>query len=121
MRSGLWYTLVVLAVAAAVAGVGTALEDGPGRTAVWMGVGIATFVQLAAFWLLFVLLLPGQPVLAHGLGMLGRLGTVVLVALLGLPLSGVPAAPTLFSLVAVLFVTTLCEPVILQVAKRTRR
>jgi len=53
--------------------------------------------------------------------MVGRFGLVAAVAFLGLPLLRVAAAPMLLSLVTVLFVTTLAEPVVLQIATKTRR
>jgi hypothetical protein len=45
--------------------------------------------------------------------MLGRLSAVGLLALFWVPMSGHPAAPLMFSLVSVFFVTTLLEPVFL--------
>jgi hypothetical protein len=121
MRSGIWFSLVAAVAGLAVGLVGAAWVGDAGRAGVWWGVGVAFATQVAGFWLLFVLLLPGRRALAHGLGMLGRFGLVAAVAFLGLPLLGVAAAPTLLSLVTVLFVTTLAEPVVLQIATKTRR
>jgi hypothetical protein len=121
MRSGLWFSLVAVVAGLAVGLVGAAWAGEAGRAGVWWGAGMGFAAQLLGFWLLFVLLLPGRRALAHGLGMLTRFGLVAAVALVGLPMLGVAAAPTLLSLVTVLFVTTLAEPVVLQIATKTRR
>lgn len=55
--------------------------------------------------------LPGKRLAAYGVGMVGRLLLVVLAALVVVPLAGVAPAPFLFALLAVLFATTLIEPV----------
>lgn len=115
-EEGLRYTAGSVAAGALVALVGGALLSGVSREAVWMGAGIGTVLQVAAFWFLFVWALPGQRLLAHGLGMLGRFLMVGLLAFVGVPLLRAPAAPLLFSCVAVLFATTLLEPVILKSA-----
>jgi hypothetical protein len=81
--------------------------------AVWLGAGIALVIQVVLFVVLFVVAFARQPMLAHGLGMLGRLVAVGVVALFWVPMAGVPAAPLLFSLVAVLFLTTLVEPLLI--------
>lgn len=78
------------------------------------GVLVALAVQLIIFWGLFVLALPQQATLAHGIGILIRFLAVGVFALMGVPAAGLPPAPTLFSMVACLFVTTLLEPVYLR-------
>lgn len=78
------------------------------------GVLVALGLQLAIFWGLFVFALPQQAILAHGLGILMRLFAVGVFALMGVSAAGLPPAPTLFSMVACLFVTTLLEPVYLR-------
>jgi hypothetical protein len=55
----------------------------------------------------------GKQLAAYGVGMLGRLLLVVGSALVLVPASGLPMGPTLFSLVTVLFATTVLEPVAL--------
>lgn len=120
MRSGFWYTALAALTALAVALLGGALVESA-RAGVWLGVGAAFAVQVSAFWLLFVALFPHRQVLAHGLGMLGRFLMVPLMALVVVPVVHAPAAPTLFAMVAVLFVTTLAEPVVLKIASKTRR
>jgi hypothetical protein len=121
MRSGLWFSLVAAAAALMVGLAGGAVAGSGAEAAVWWGAAAGLVAQLAIFWLLFVWLLPRRQALAHGLGMLARFGLVAAVALLGLPLLGLAPAPTLLSLVTVLFVTTLAEPVVLQIASKTRR
>jgi hypothetical protein len=83
------------------------------RTAVWIGAGVAFGVQMVLFVVLFVLVFSSRPMLAHGLGMLGRFLAIVAIALLGLPWSEQPAAPLLLTVVAVFFLTTVLEPLIL--------
>jgi hypothetical protein len=121
MRSGIWFSLVAAVAGLAVGLAGAAWVGEPGRAGVWWGAGVGFVAQVVGFWFLFVLLLPGRRVLAHGLGMLARFGLVAAVAFVGLPLLRVAAAPMLLSLVTVLFVTTLAEPVVLQIATKTRR
>ena len=113
MRVGVWYTAVAVLMAGLVGVVGSGTTgDGSG---VWAGALIGLVVQVVGFWLLFVWLLPRKRGLAHGLGMLLRFAAVAAVALLWLPDAGLAAAPTLFSLVGVLFLTTVAEPVVLQI------
>lgn len=121
MRGGVLYTAVATVLALLVALVGSTVSDGAGRAAVWAGAGAGLVVQLLGFWLFFVVALPKHHALAYVLGMVVRFGFVGLVAFVGIPLLGLPAAPMLFSLVTVFFVTTLAEPVILQIDSRTRR
>ena len=95
--------------------------EGAGRTGALSGAIVAFAVQVLGFWLLFVWMLPGREGLAHGLGALGRMGLVMVAALWVVPAAGLPAAPTLFSLVTVLFLTTLSEPIVLRLASTERR
>lgn len=76
------------------------------------GVGVGMAFQLLLFALL-VTAFPGRPLIAYGVGMVGRMVLVVAAALVVVPVSGLPAAPFLFSLVTVLFTTTLLEPVLM--------
>lgn len=121
MRRGMWYTVGSAGVALLVALLGSAMVGERGRSGVWVGAGVALAVQLLAFWVLFVWVLPRRWVLAHGLGLMARLLTVGVAAMVLVPRSGMAAAPTLFSLVAVLFATTLIEPVVLKIEPKTRR
>ncbi|MEX0912305.1 MAG: hypothetical protein WD737_13235 [Gemmatimonadota bacterium] len=83
------------------------------RAAIWTGIAMAYGVQLVLFVTLFVWRFASQPMLAHGLSMVARLAVLGTVALIGVPWADLPAAPFLFSLVAVFFVTTLLEPLFL--------
>lgn len=121
MRSGIWYTTAAALVTVGVAACCAMLLEGPGRTGAWSGAAIAFAVQVLGFWLLFVWMLPRRQGLAHGLGAMLRMAVVALAALWAVPAAGLPAAPTLLTLVAVLFLTTLSEPVILRLANPERR
>lgn len=120
MRAGAWYTLGAVAVALLLALVAGTMVGEAGRTGVVAGAAVGLVVQVAGFWLLSVWALPDRPVLAHGLGMLSRFLTVAIVALLWLPASGLPAAPTLLSLVGVFFLTMLLEPMALKAGDSRR-
>lgn len=92
---------------AALGGVIAAPED---RSAVWVGAGLAVSVQLLLFVLFFLIVLREHPLAAHGLSIVVRFLVFGVVALFWVPWSGIAAAPLLFSLVAVFFLTTLLEP-----------
>jgi hypothetical protein len=109
------FAALVVVVALLVALLGARMSADAGG--VWMGAMIGGAFQLISFAAM-VWLLPGRPMLAFGLGMLGRFALVALVALLWLPVSGSAPAPTLFALVSVLFATSLLEP--LYLAAETR-
>jgi hypothetical protein len=87
------------------------------RGAVAAGVLVACAFQLLVF-VIAAVALPGNRLAAYGVGMLGRLLLVVAGALLLVPATGVAAGPFLFSLVTVLFATTLLEPVALAAGER---
>lgn len=121
MRSGLWFAGLCVLIAGAVGLLGGSLVADSERTGVWSGAGAASVFQVSAFWLLFVWGLPGRPLAAYLLGMLGRLLMVGLAALVWVPRAGLPPAPTLFALVAVFFATTLVESVYVQFQHTTTR
>ncbi len=104
------FALSAAGTAALVGLAGAALAGPEGRIAVAVGVVVALLVQVGLFRLLFVGLFADRPLLAHGMGMLFRLAAIVIAALIWVPWAALPAAPFLFSLVAVFFVTTLLEP-----------
>jgi len=114
MRSGLTFTGVCAVVAVLVALLGVGLVAPPGRSGVWAGVGVAFVAQVMIFWALFVGAFPTRRVLAHLVGMMGRLLVFALTALVWVPLSGLPPAPTLLALVSFFFVTTLAESLFVQ-------
>jgi hypothetical protein len=115
MKRGAWYTVLALAAGALVTMIGGAMAGEADRAAVRTGVAIGLVVQVVGFWLLSVWALRDKPVLAHGLGTLTRLVVVGCVALIWLPRSGLPAAPTLLALVGVFFLTMLIEPMALKI------
>lgn len=117
MKVGLWYTLTALAALALVGALGGSLVEGPAaRASVWSGAVLGSAVQVSAFWLLFVWLMPDRQALAHGLGMLLRFLVVAGAALVWVPAAGLEAGPALLALVGAMFVTTLVEPVILRLS-----
>jgi hypothetical protein len=121
VRSGIWYTTAAALLTLAVAACSAMLLEGPGRAGAWSGAAVAFAVQVLGFWLLFVWTLPQRPGLAHGLGAALRLLVVALAALWVIPAAGLPAAPTLVTLVAVLFLTTLSEPIVLRIVHAEKR
>ena len=113
-----WAVLLggVAAIGALVFAVGAGMAPAA-RGAVAAGVLVACAFQLLVFGIAAVAL-PGKRLAAYGVGMLGRLLLVVAGALLLVPATGVAAGPFLFSLVTVLFATTLLEPVALAAGER---
>ena len=109
--------LITLVVSACCA----MMLEGAGRTGALSGALVAFAVQVLGFWLLFVWMLPGHQGLAYGLGVLGRMGLVMFAAFWAVPVAGLPMEPTLLSLVAVLFLTTLSEPVVLRLVSPETR
>ncbi|MDB4948158.1 MAG: hypothetical protein JWM27_807 [Gemmatimonadetes bacterium] len=111
---GIRYTVSVTLVAALVAAI-AALSSGPaGRWGVLVGVGLGWMVQVASFWVFLVWLYPGRAWIGYGLGLLARFAIFALVAFLVVPRAALPFGPTLFSLVAVFWLTTMLEPAFLK-------
>lgn len=108
------YTALCTAWAGTV-GVLAALLGADGR-AIAVGASFGLLLQLGLFFLLFVWLFPAQRALAYGTSMVARFGAVAAAALLVVPVARVPAAATLFCLVAVLFGTTLVEAVLFRIS-----
>lgn len=100
----------VILVAVVVWAVGSAVAGPQGRRGVAAGAAMGGLWQLLVLAVLSVAL-PANRLLAHGVGMLARLALVVAAGLVIVPAAGLPAAPTLLTLVTVLFATTLIEPV----------
>lgn len=113
MSVGARYSVAVVAVGLAVGVIALALPVGL-RTGVWIGAAVGVAAQVALFWAMFVWLFPARRLLAHGLGIMGRLIVFGMVALLALGGPPATAAATLFALVAVFFVSTVLEPVFLR-------
>jgi len=113
LRRALSFALAAATFSLLIGVVGAAIAGPDGRRAVWIGVGLALGIQLVLASSLFLWLFSGRPLLAHGVGMVARFATVGTVALFWVPWAGLPAAPLLFSLVTVFFLTTLLEPLFL--------
>jgi hypothetical protein len=99
---------------------GTAMVPPGQRGGVAAGVAVAAGVQLLLFALVAVAL-PESRLAAFGVGMLARMVLVVAAALVLVPATGLPPAPTLLSMVTVLFATTLAEPVLFAAGARNDR
>lgn len=111
MSRHVWIAVAgTLAAALLVWLAGSAMTDAGGRPGVLAGVAIAAGFQVLVL-LATSVALPESRFAAFGVGMLGRMLLVVAAALAIVPATGLPPAPTLFSLVTVLFATTLLEPV----------
>jgi hypothetical protein len=103
------------AVAAGAVAVLAMLIAGAGAwLSVAVGVVLGWAMQVALFWALAVWLFPGRMALVYGLGMAGRFAALGVTAFFVVPLSGLAPEATLFSLVAVMFATTLLEPLVLR-------
>lgn len=102
----------VLVIGALVYAAGVALSGAGAHEGVAVGVAVGCVFQLL-FLLVARVAFPGKQLAAYGVGMLGRLILVMASALVLVPAAGLPAGPTLFSLVTVLFATTVLEPVAL--------
>jgi hypothetical protein len=113
LHRALKFLLVSGGLTLVVGAIGGLIATPANRAAVWLGSGIGFVVQLVMFGVLFGVAFRSHPLLAHGLGMIGRFLAIAAVAFLWVPWAGVPAAPLLFSLVTVFFLTTLVEPLLL--------
>jgi hypothetical protein len=100
----------VVLIAAVVWLVGRAMVSPAGSRGVAVGAAIAAAWQVLVLAVVAIAL-PGNRLIAHGVGMLARLALVVAAGLVIVPATGLPQAPTLLTLVTVLFATTLIEPV----------
>lgn len=113
-RMAVGYTAATIITGIVVGLIGMATVGSTAAMGVVLGAAVGVVVQVLIFWGLFVFALPNRMLLAHGLGMMVRFATVVAVALMGVSAAGVSAAPTLFSLVACLFASTLLEAVFIR-------
>lgn len=111
---GVRYTMGAAAVGLLVAVAGTMLVRGEAVPGVWVGAGAAVVVQAFIYWTLFVRAFPDRKVVAHAVGVAIRFVAVAVVALWGVTGLGLAAAPTLFSMVACLFGSTLLEAYFVQ-------
>jgi hypothetical protein len=107
----------VVLVGALVYGVGLSLTDVDGRGALAVGVLAAVAFQLLVL-VIAAVVFPKNALAAYGVGMLGRLLLVVVSALVIVPAARLRPEPFLYSLVTVLFATTLLEPVVMAAGAR---
>ncbi|HEX9936398.1 MAG TPA: hypothetical protein VGB15_04725 [Longimicrobium sp.] len=100
----------IVAIAAVVWAAALAFVGPEGRQGASVGAAIAAGWQVLVLGVLAVAL-PGNQLIAHGVGMLARLAMVIAAGVVIVPATGLPLAPTLLTMVTVLFATTLIEPV----------
>lgn len=112
-RGRLVYSAAALVLAGVIGMLAAGIAGAEGRSGVVAGAVVAVCFQLLVFWVVTGLL-PGKPALAFGLGMMSRFFLVAVMALVIAPQAGWALAPTLLTLVSVLFATTLLEPVFLR-------
>jgi hypothetical protein len=105
------YVLVMAAVSLVVLLVGVTVVGPASRSAVVAGVGVAFGAQALAYVALEGVLFPGRRVLIYSVGMLVRFAVVIWMLFAAERLFGVALLPAVFSMLVVLFVTTLLEPV----------
>lgn len=108
---------VVMLVGALVYGIGLSLTDVEGRGALATGVLLAVGFQLVVL-AIAELVFSRNALAAYGVGMLGRLLLVIVAALVIVPAANLRPEPFLYSLVTVLFATTLLEPVVMAAGAR---
>ena len=113
------YTVLSLLVAALVAAAGAWLAGPAALSGVLAGAAIGVVVQVAVFWVFLVWLFPGQGWNGYGMGLLVRFAVFALAAFVLVPAAGLPLGATLFSLVAVFWLTTLMEPAFLKARTAT--
>ena len=109
--------LGTLVIGALVYAVGLTLASPEDRGAMAVGVLAAVAFQLLVLASAAVAF-PENALAAYGVGMLGRLLLVIVAALVIVPAAGLRPAPFLYSLVTVLFATTLLEPVAMAAGAR---
>ena len=113
MKSSLLFAAISLALTVGAALVLGVAFDGPSeRRAVWLSAAVAYAVQLLAF-ALARFLRRDNVMVGWGMGVLMRLLTLVVFALVFVKALGLPPTAALISLVIYFFVTTLVEPLFL--------
>ena len=80
--------------------------------AIWVSIGAGAVVQLLALAILWVAG-PSRMMIGWGVGALLRLIALLVYGWAVVPALGLPLTPALLTLVGVLFVTTLVEPLLL--------
>jgi hypothetical protein len=119
VQKAILHAACVVGTALTVVMIGTRMVGPEGQVGVYFGVTAAFVFQAAAFWLLALWLFADRLWIAYVLQMLGRFTVVGAVAFGLIPAFGLPTGPTLLSLVAVFFATTLFEPVFLSTRSST--
>ena len=118
MKRGAWMAAAgVLVVGALVYAAGLALAQPDARGDVAVGVLVGVAFQLLVL-VIAAVAFPRNALAAYGVGMLGRMLLVIVAALVILPAARLRAEPFLYSLVTVLFATTLLEPVVMAAGAR---
>ncbi|MBW3571837.1 MAG: hypothetical protein KY467_12085 [Gemmatimonadetes bacterium] len=107
----------VLVIGALVYAAGLALARPDARGDMAVGVLVGVGFQLLVL-LIAAVAFPENALAAYGVGMLGRLLLVIVAALVIIPAARLQPAPFLYSLVTVLFATTLLEPVAMAAGAR---
>lgn len=114
LPSGVRYSLATVVVGAVVVVAGIWIAGAGSGVDVVLGAAVAVAVQVGIYWTLFVWALPHQQGTAYALGVLVRLVSVAAMAFVGLGSLGLAPAPTLLSMVACLFGSTVLEALFLQ-------
>lgn len=105
------YVLVMALVGLGVLLIGMTVVDAGSRSAIGVGVGVAFGVQALSYIILEGVFFTGRRVLVYGVGMLVRMAVVLWMLFAAERLFGVATLPAVLSMLAVLFITTLLEPV----------
>lgn len=108
-------------VAAVIAALGGLIAGAAAMHSVVFGAALAWFVQAILFWVLAERVFAGRLVPVYAAGMIARFALLGFAAFILVPRLDVTAAPMLLTLAAVLFATTLLEPVFLPGDKLTVR
>jgi hypothetical protein len=106
------YALGATAVALLAVAIGRLVVEPAAWVGVVAGAGAALVLQLGVFFVFGLLLFPTRRLVVFGLGMVLRMFSILVLALLA-PVLGLPLAPTLFTLVGVFVLTSLLEPILL--------
>ncbi|CAN5693023.1 hypothetical protein BH23GEM8_BH23GEM8_24080 [soil metagenome] len=105
------YLLSMAAVSLVILLIGLTLVSAVSRDAVLVGVGVAFAAQAIAYALLEGVFFTGKRVLVYSGGMLVRFAVVMWMLFAAERLFGVALLPAIISMLVVLSVTTLLEPV----------
>ena len=113
-KGGALFAAASLVIIAAGAGLLGLIFAGPGEhRAIVTSAAVAWAVQLVAF-AIARMLAAGNVIAGWGLGMLLRLATLAVYALVIVEALALPTAPALLSLAAFFFASTLIEPLLLE-------